>query len=540
MNAIIEIENEKKDRWYQTEAVDNTFKILLDDEKANPLIGLPTASGKSHTMCMLIDRILSYDPTCNVLVLCGITNVVKQNHADFEEYFCINIGLYSSKLKSKTIKKITCAGIQSVHRKPELFKDFDFVIVDEVHEIPENEESMYRSFFSKLYARFIGLSATLFRMKGGYIHEGENALFNTVAIDLTTGENYLRLVREGHLCPIYSYPPKIRFDTKGLKKEKGDFSLKDQSKKFDIDSVTRACCAEIAHYGKNYNRWIGFAIDINHAENIKRILEEYGIKTAVVHSKMLEDFETVINDCKSGVYRCLVNVDMLTTGYNDPQIDLGFAMFCTQSPNKHVQTMGRLGRTHPSKKHALWLDFGTNIDRLGSINEPLVLKKGEKGNGEPVMKSCPECNFHNFGAARICWNCEHIFEFKTKLTIEASKGKVIKDEFEKQNNKKAVDLFGWCNVDNVFYAEKQSKVTYENYCIVSYKCGLATYSENLFFNTAKAQHFSKHWIQYRWDSEQRQPTTLVELLANTNFIVKPAKIRVDRTGKYPVITDYEF
>lgn len=535
MNAAV-----KKDRWYQVEAVDKTFAILEDQPEANPLIGLPTASGKSHTMCMLIDRILSYDYSHNILVVCGLTTVIKQNHEDFENYFGVEVGLYCGKLKSKTIKKITCASIQSIHRTPELFQDFDFVIVDEVHEIPENEESMYRAFFSKMYARFIGLSATLFRMKGGYIYEGEDRLFTDVAIDLTTGENYLRLVKENFLCPIYSYPPKIRFDTKNLKQEKGDFSLKDQSKKFDVDSLTRGCCAEIVHYGKNYKRWIGFAIDIDHAENIKRILEEYGIKTAVVHSKMKEDFDTVIADCKTGVYRCLVNVDMLTTGYNDPQIDLGFAMFCTQSPNKHVQTMGRLGRTHPDKDHALWLDFGTNIDRLGSINDPLVLKKGEKGNGEPIMKSCPECGFHNAGAARICWNCEHEFEFKTHLTLVSSKGEVIKEKFEKQTEEEKKNKIQWFVVNDVTYQNQLSHTTHEEFLTVEYRCGHHRFKENLFFASDRGRHFSAHWIHYRWDSDNRQPNTAGGVVRNANFLVKPLKIKVDRKGKYPVIIDYEF
>lgn len=542
MNAIAT--TTKKDRWYQTEAVEKTFKILEDEPLANPLIGLPTGSGKSHTMSLLIDRILSYDYSHNILVVCGLTTVVKQNHADFESYFGVDVGLYCGKLKSKTIKKITCASIQSIHKKPELFIDFDFVIVDEVHDIPEREESMYRTFFSKLYARFIGLSATLFRMNGGYIYEGGDALFSHVAIDLTTGENYLRLVDEDYLCPIYSLPPKIRFDTKNLKKEKGDFSLRDQSKKFDVDALTRGCCAEIVHYGANYKRWIGFAIDIDHAEHIKIILEEFGIKTAVVHSKMKEDFNTVIADCQAGVYRCLVNVDMLTTGYNDPQIDLGFAMFCTQSPNKHVQTMGRLGRTFENaeykKDHSLWLDFGTNIDRLGSINDPLVLRKGEKGNGEPIMKSCPVCNFHNAGAARVCWNCEHEFIFQTKLVIEASKAEVIREKFDKQTPEEKTLGVWWLTVDDVSYSAQHSKTTHEEFLIVEYRCGYHRIVERLFFGNARARHFSANWIQFRWDSDYRRPQTANEVVRNAAYFIQPTRIKVDRNGKYPTIKDYEF
>jgi len=537
----------KTNRWYQTETVERLFDIIQSDSDAHPLAGLPTASGKSHTMCLLIDRLLTEDPRKNVLMLCDITEVIKQNHADLEEYFETEIGLYCGKLDSKTFAKITCASIQSAKNNPDDFEDFDFVIIDEVHAIPARDESMYRTFLKKIKATYIGFSATLFNMAGGYLHEGENALFNCVAIDLTTGENYLRLVKEGFLCPIYSQSPKNRFDIKGLKTERGDYSSKDQSLRFNREDLTRKCLEEVCTVTENfYKRGLLFAIDVNHANSIHKMLnEEFQISSCVVHSKMEADYETTIRDMKKGKYKISVSVDMLTTGYNDPKLDFGVAMFTTKSVNKHVQTMGRLGRTDETKDHSLWFDFGTNIDRLGEINNPLILRKGEKGTGEPIMKVCPECRFHCHGSLRICWNCEHEFVFQTKLTTGASKAKVIKDEFEKQDRKEINETTnayqsGWVKVNSVNYELRISKATAETFIVVSYKTIFGSVEDKLFFGSEKARHFANHWIQYRWDSEHRKPSTPKEVLANKAFLVSPVRIKTDKRGKYPVVVDYEF
>ena len=94
-----------------------------------------------------------------------------------------------------------------------------------------------------------------------------------------------------------------------------------------------------------------------------------GIPTGLVHSKMEFDRDTEIQKFKEGHYKAVVNVNVLTTGFDDPEIDLIALLRPTQSPVIHVQTIGRGLRISEGKKHCMILDFAGNTKRLGPIND---------------------------------------------------------------------------------------------------------------------------------------------------------------------------
>lgn len=69
-------------------------------------------------------------------------------------------------MKSKEIGKYTYAMIGSIYKKPELFKDFKYVLLDECHLLnPKNLEGMYSSFFKAIGVRAVmGLTASPYRI----------------------------------------------------------------------------------------------------------------------------------------------------------------------------------------------------------------------------------------------------------------------------------------------------------------------------------------------------------------------------------------
>ena len=82
-------------------------------------------------------------------------------------------------------------------------------------------------------------------------------------------------------------------------------------------------------------------------------------------------------------------MDVLTTGFDDPDIDLIALMRPTKSPILHVQTVGRGLRPSPKKDHCLILDFAGNTMRLGPVNDMRVKmrdKNKRKVNGEAMAK----------------------------------------------------------------------------------------------------------------------------------------------------------
>jgi len=224
-------------RWYQTEAT-NALLESLEDKDCHPIIVAPTGSGKSFMICDFIDRYLTKNPEAKILVLSHIKEILQQDFDALEEFFSgIEIGLYSSGLDSREVKKITVAGIQSVWRRPELFKKVSIIIVDECHLVTMRQDGMYRRLLSKLKAQYVGFTATHFRLGHGYITIGENRLFNTIAYDMSKPEIFNRLVDEGYLTELITKATVMKMDTTGIKTRAKDFALDELSKRFDRNAV---------------------------------------------------------------------------------------------------------------------------------------------------------------------------------------------------------------------------------------------------------------------------------------------------------------
>jgi len=550
-------------RYYQDDAVTKTCGLVLQGK--HPIVALPTGSGKSIVLCGIAERIIDEDPTANVLILSHVKEILEQNHAALENYFGIEIGLFSAGLDSKTVRKITVAGIQSALNSIEEFAYFDYVLIDEAHRVSFEQSTGYRRFIKELEPKsVIGLTATPYRTKGGYIYEGDDALFDCIAVDYTQHEEFLGLIEEGFLVEIFSKKTKLKMydantpnaDVKA-KTTGGDFNVKDLSEQFNRDAITHAAVLESIHFGKKYKHWLCFAIDIEHAENIKRYFEEEGISACVVHSKMEESRDSVIADFKRGKYRVLINVDILTTGFDFPAIDLVLMMRPTKSPIIHVQTIGRALRPvyakgynldtkqgrldaieNGGKPHALVLDFAGNTKRLGPINDIKIKQKGDKkGSKDAITKDCPECDFINHGAARECVNCGHEFKIKEKLTMEAAKEEVIK---KKEKEEKKYLKPEWIRVDKVEYELCESKKAGQ-FVKVTYHSGISTFSE-VVCPEAKGypKHLANHWIKFRTMNGCERARTASDLIRFKENLLTPTQILVDRNGKYDRIQNAKF
>jgi DNA repair protein RadD len=101
--------------------------------------------------------------------------------------------------------------------------------------------------------------------------------------------------------------------------------------------------------------------------------------------------EGIIAAFKAGEITCLVNVNVLTTGFNVPQVDLLAMLRPTLSTGLYVQMVGRGTRKAEGKTNCLVLDFAGNVRRHGPVDS--VDPKSKSGvPGEAPVKVCPECD----------------------------------------------------------------------------------------------------------------------------------------------------
>lgn len=517
-------------RWYQVEAC-NALMASVVQKDCHPIVVAPTGSGKSFMICDFIDHYLTQHPSARILVLSHIQEILEQDFDALEEFFeGFAVGLYSAGLDSKVIDKITVAGIQSVWRRPELFKDVEIVIVDECHLVTIKQNGMYRKFLSKLTATYIGFTATHFRLGHGYIHIGPNNLFNHIAYDMSEPAIFNRLVEEGYLTKLITKATLMKMDTEGIKIRARDFALNELSHRFDRIAVTDAAVDEIIEFGFNYKKWLIFAIDIDHAEHITHTLFMKGINAAVVHSKMDADRKSVVRGFKNGNYRAVVNVDILKMGLDVPDIDLIVMLRPTKSPVIHVQAIGRGLRPHPSKTHCLVLDFAGNTKRLGPINDVRIKQKEKgKGTGDPIVKECPNCQALVHPSVRVCDICGHEFVFKTNLTAQAGTAEIVRSTVAQ-----------WYKIDRVTYAlhDKLGKPTSLK---VTYRIGLQTFSEWICFDhDGFAKYSADNWVRFRAPEGMPEPEDVFQLYEWSEWLKKPTYVLVNFSETFPEIKDAKF
>lgn len=517
-------------RHYQKGVRPALVKHHKETPERHPLIAMPTGSGKSYSIADVIGYFHKKWGT-KILVLSHVKEILAQNAKSIETYTGLSVGVYSAGLGKKEVKDVTVAGIQSVFRSPEVFSDYKLIIVDEAHLIPINDESMYKKFLMGLPGSMVvGFTATPFRLGTGYIYGNPDSLFDDLIYDWTSKDRFNQLVDEGFLAPLTAERTSLEMDTTGIKLKGGDYSLNELSSKFDVKGVTNEAIKEIMAAGVNRKQWMVFGIDINHANHIAETLNRNGIRTAVVHSKMSEygfDRDKVIQDVRNGLYRCVVNVDVLTIGFDCPSVDLIALLRPTKSPVLHVQIMGRGSRVCENKLDCLVLDFAGNVASLGPINDVNIVIKGKgKGGGEPITKPCPKCNLIVHASVRVCPRCLYKFPREHHLSANAGNADVIDD-----------GQYHWLSVDEVSY-KHNAGMGRPSTMIVTYHCGVKKITEHICVeHRGFAKQKADHWVKFRGGVPCNK---VADLMPQIERLKTPTAINVVRKGKYYNITDSKF
>ena len=140
-----------------------------------------------------------------------------------------------------------------------------------------------------------------------------------------------------------------------------------------------------------------------------------------------------------------MNVDVLTRGFDAPDIGCGILARPTRSLALHIQMLGRMLRVHPSKDYALILDHAGNIARLGFPDDPLptCLDMGERGENndtrkkdDPLPWNCPQCQSLVPPKTRICPTCG--FMAKRQQEVEVLDGALAEISRTGMGQKQAV------------------------------------------------------------------------------------------------------
>ncbi len=383
-------------RDYQSRAVSAIWNHLRvrDD---NPVVEIPTGGGKTPVIAQLCrDAVEEWGG--RVIILAHVKELLEQS-AQTLNLFCpeIKAGVYSAGLKRREKDgSVIVAGIQSVYKRAKEMGKFDLVIVDEAHLIPIEGEGMYRTFLKAMKkinprVRVVGLTATPYRMKEGLI-VGKKNFLNHIAYSVGVRQ----LIKSNWLCPLISKAPEEDINTSGLHIRAGEFIQAEIEALMDTEDLVDSVGKEIALRTADRKAVLVFAAGVDHGHHVaeairketgKTVHEIYGDTPSDERAKAIKEF-------RDGNLSYLVNCNVLTTGFDAPNVDAICLVRPTYSPGLYYQMVGRGFRKSPGKKECLVLDFGNNVIRHGPVDDIAIVATGEdeeRGKGEPLAKKCPEC-----------------------------------------------------------------------------------------------------------------------------------------------------
>lgn len=398
-------------RPYQQEAV-NAAIDYLRTKPGNPCVEIPTGGGKTHVIGELC-RLTVDEWGGRVLLLAHVKELIEQ---PLEKLGRDDVGVYSAGLgRRDRDQPIMLAGIQSVYNRAAELGAFNLILVDEAHMLPPTGDGMYRTFLADAMVvnpmvRLVGFTATPYRLGTGELCGGDN-LLTEVCHRVTIPE----LIVQGYLSPLRSKQSRRELDTSALRVRGGEFVAADVERLVDSDRVVDQAVAEIREQSAGRTSVLIFAASVRHAMHLESLMPDAEVITGETPSDARADR---IARFRRRELKYLINVNVLSTGFDAPNVDCVALLRPTLSPGLYYQQVGRGLRLCEGKTDCLVLDFAGNVRRHGPIDQiepPRPKKAGQpRGEGEAAdnTKACPECCELVAKATEICPACEFVFVAK--------------------------------------------------------------------------------------------------------------------------------
>lgn len=387
-------------REYQQQAVQQTIKYF--QKKRDPaVIVLPTGAGKS-----LVIAELARIARGRVLVLAHVKELVEQNYEKYKSYG-LSAGIFSASLGKKDFDHKSIFGsVQSVARADDdFFENFSLLIIDECHRVAEEGSTQYQEVIRKLQCKnpelcILGLTATPYRLGMGWIYQ-----YSHLGEIKTEKETFFKQCV--HELPL-SYMIKNKYLTPPVKVDipvtSYDFSeLMEKDRMYTVSEVeeilksqkrlTPLIIRNIIDITEKYHRKgvMIFSSSVRHAEEIMSYLPPEEARAVYGDTEMKERDE-IVQDFKQRKFKYLVNVSVLTTGFDAPHVDVIAILRPTESNSLYQQIVGRGLRLSSEKKECYVLDYtGMGHD----IYAPEINDKRPAKDTVPVNVPCPACSFEN-------------------------------------------------------------------------------------------------------------------------------------------------
>lgn len=377
------------------------------------IIEAETGSGKSHVIAAIAK---SFYELSGKYVLCTAPSaeLVQQN----TDKFLLTgerASIFSASIGKSLRYPIVFGTPISIKNSINKFSDkFGLICIDEAHGITPTIKSIIDTMRDKNpMLRVLGLSATPYRLGTGLIYaidendkpsspeECRDPYFKKKLFTIGGRE----LIEQGYLTqPIIGAIHGDHYDTLNMQlNSMGKFNANDIDRAYHGQGrKTSRIIADIVNQAKNRNGVMIFAATVKHAHECLESLPKE-LSAIVTGDTPKHERANILARFKRRELKYLVNVSVLSVGFDAPHVDLIALLRATESIGLMKQIIGRGLRIYEGKQDCLILDYAENIDRHcpdHDIFNPKIKAYNSSGGGDQIKAICELCKTENTFTAR--------------------------------------------------------------------------------------------------------------------------------------------
>jgi ATP-dependent helicase IRC3 len=352
-------------RPYQTEALDAVLSNYTNGI-TRQLVVLPTGAGKT----VIFSQMPIIKPDClPMLVLAHRGELLEQAKSKIEASNpTLTVDIEQAERKAGhvdvVVASVATLGRNNTPRIMAYPQDyFKSIIIDEAHHAAAPTYRRIIDYFNPPF--LLGVTATPQR--------SDSTRLIDVFQEIVYYKSIQDLIEDGWLSPLIGYRVKSNVDITNVDIRNGEYVQDQLEEAIDTPERNAHIVATYLNLANN-EKTIIFASGVKHAENLALSFTKASIDAKViVGTTPREEREKILDDFSSGVLKVIVNVGVLTEGFDEPSLQAIILAKPTRSTLLYTQIVGRGTRLYEGKEHCKIIDIADTTLGKKPIGLPTLL-----------------------------------------------------------------------------------------------------------------------------------------------------------------------